>query len=141
MDTQQRCILLVEDDDWLLFVLKESLKKVKQEYPLITAHSAREALQKSEGQRLILLITDIRLPGMDGVQLTEKLTEKYDQLVTVWITAYGCYERRHAIEELDVHRCVDKPLKIETFRAIIREALTHAASNLELSGHIHQGDC
>lgn len=141
MDTQQRCILLVEDDDWLLFVLKEALKKVKQEYPLIAAHSAHEALRKSEGQTLILLITDIRLPGMDGVQLTEKLMEEHNQLVTVWITAYGCYEIRHDVEELDVHRCVDKPLKIETFRDIVREALAHATSQLELSEHIQQGGC
>ena len=126
MHNRQKCVLLVEDDDWLLFVLRESLERMNTEHPLVTAHRASEALEKSNQYEPILLITDIRLPGMNGVQLTEKLIQEHEDLVAIWITAYGCYKVRQEIQELDVHCCVDKPLKIGEFRKIAREALTHA---------------
>ncbi len=125
MDQREKCILMVEDDDWLLFVLREALERMESKHLLITAHRASKALEKTQHYEPILLITDIRLPGMDGVQLTEKLLQKHEDLVTVWITAYGCYSVRQEMQVLDVHRCVNKPLKIDTFRDIAREALTH----------------
>jgi DNA-binding NtrC family response regulator len=126
MDKREKCILMVEDDDWLLFILKESLERIESKYLLVTAHRASEALEKSKHYEPILLITDIRLPGTDGVELTEKLMEKHKDLVIVWITAYGCYSVRQEMQALDVHRCVNKPLKIDAFRDVAREALTHA---------------
>jgi DNA-binding NtrC family response regulator len=124
MDKQQKCILLVEDDDWLLFVLRESLERIESKHQLVTAHRASEALEKSEVYEPILLITDIRLPGMNGVQLTEKLLQKHENMVAIWITAYGCYRVRQEMQALDVHRCVNKPLKIGKFRDITCKALT-----------------
>ncbi len=126
MEKRKKCILLVEDDDWLLFVLRESLERMEFKHQLVTAYRAREALEKSNEYKPILLITDIQLPGMNGVQLTRKLTEKHENLVAIWITAYGCYRVRQEMRDLDVHRCVDKPLKIGRFRELAREALAHA---------------
>ena len=128
MSTRQKCILLVEDDDWLLFILRESLERMKPDHPLVTAHRAREALRKTKDYEPILLITDIRLPDMNGVELTEALTKEHEELVSIWMTAYGCYRVQEEIQELGVHRCVDKPLKINAFRDLAREALAYAHS-------------
>ena len=127
MDKRKKCILLVEDDDWLLFVLREALERIELKHQVVTAHRAREALAKANEYEPLLLITDIQLPGMNGVQLTRKLTERHENLVAIWITAYGCYSFRKEIRDLDVHRCVDKPLKIGRFRELAREALVHVA--------------
>jgi YesN/AraC family two-component response regulator len=118
-------ILLVDDEESVLFVLYNGLLRLDDVYEIEIdkAHDGREALDKVKERRFDLIITDLRLPGMDGVQLTEAVRELDPDVVVIWITAYDCQRARRDAERLGVRRCLDKPLEIDEIRETVREAL------------------
>ena len=67
MDISKR-ILVVEDDERVLFVLHDILAGLGNQYEVVTAQSGYEALNKAREMPFDLLITDLRMTGMDGVE-------------------------------------------------------------------------
>lgn len=118
-------ILLVDDEESVLFVLYNGLLRLDEGYEveIDKAHDGREALDKVKERPFDLIITDLRLPGMDGVELTEAVRELDSDIVVIWITAYDCHKARRDAERLEVYRCLDKPLEIDEIREIVREGL------------------
>jgi CheY-like chemotaxis protein len=120
-----RRILLVDDEESVLFVLYNGLLRLDDGYDVEVdkAHDGPEALEKLRESRFDLMVTDLRLPGMDGVELTKAARELDSDIVVIWITAYDCQKARRDAERLEVYRCLDKPLEIDEIRSIVREAL------------------
>jgi DNA-binding NtrC family response regulator len=70
-----------------------------------------------------LLITDIRMRDIDGIQLTEAIRATNTRTKIIWITAYGCHSIQINLEKLKVFRCLDKPIRIGEIRQAALEAL------------------
>lgn len=126
--TELRRVLVVDDEESVLFVLNGALAKVGNEYSIEShrASSGEDAISKAQELDFDLLITDIRLPGMNGLQLTKHIRSLHPKIGVVWITAYGCEQLRENAERLGVRRCLDKPLEIAQIRQAAREALDEA---------------
>ncbi len=124
-------ILLVDDEEPVLFVLSEGLAMLGEEYEIVTAGGGHEALDKMEEMSFDLVITDIRMPDIDGLQFTEIIKALNPAAVVIWITAYDCYKMRGDADRLGVYRCLDKPLEIEEIRRTVREALGEGRSKPE----------
>ncbi|MBU0496159.1 MAG: response regulator [Chloroflexi bacterium] len=122
MSTQTR-ILVVDDDDRVLFVLHDTLTLMGDEYEVVVARNGLDALGQVKADSFSLVITDLRMPGMDGVALTEAIRELAPDIAVIWMTAYGCYRMCDDVERLTVYRCLDKPLRIGKIRGVVREAL------------------
>lgn len=118
-----KSILIVDDDPRVMFVLRTSLERVISGVRTITAGGGREALEKIKHERFDLVITDIKMPGISGVQLTEAIRAINTRTKIIWITAYGCQNIQDNIDGLDVFRCLDKPLRIGEIRQAALEAL------------------
>ncbi|NIN66019.1 MAG: response regulator, partial [Anaerolineae bacterium] len=88
----RRRILVVDDDERVLFVLHDTLARLGSEYEILTAQNGREALDKAREVPFDLIITDLRMPGMDGVELTEAVRALNPRIAVIWITAYGSQE-------------------------------------------------
>lgn len=116
-------ILVVDDEERVLFVLSEGLAMLGKEYEIVTAGGSREALDKITQAAFDLVITDLRMPDIDGLQLTEAIKALNPVTIVLWITAYDCYKLRGEAERLGVYRCLDKPLEIKEIRETVREAL------------------
>ncbi|HEM62243.1 MAG TPA: response regulator [Chloroflexi bacterium] len=130
--TELKRVLVVDDEESVLFVLRGALAKLGEDYQ-VHVHRARngeEALLKAQVADLDLLITDIRLPGIDGVQLTEQIKGLQPEIGIVWITAYGCQKLRREASRLGVYKCLDKPLEIAEIRQAAREALDDASHEM-----------
>ncbi len=119
-------ILVVDDDERVLFVLHDILAGLGSQYEVVTAQSGYEALDKAREKPFDLLIADLRMPGMDGVELTEAVRALSPSTVVIWITAYGSQETSAEARRLGVYRCLDKPLEVTEIRQIAREALEAA---------------
>ena len=76
----------MDDDERVLFVLAASLRRLSVPCDMITAQDRREAGRLLEASAFDLLVTDIRLPGIDGVTLTALVRQWAKQLPVVWIT-------------------------------------------------------
>jgi two-component system, response regulator, stage 0 sporulation protein F len=87
-------ILLVDDDEWI----RDSLAiYFESEDCRISVHeTAEKALAELDRQKFDIIITDFKLPGMDGIAFLEKIKSSHPNAVKIMITAYA--------SEIDVHR-------------------------------------
>jgi two-component system response regulator YesN len=124
-------ILVVDDEIVQLFVLQEMLSRASDRCQVETASSAWEALDKVRETRYDLILTDLRMPGMSGVALTEAIRALDPQTIVVWITAYGCHPFRREAERLGVYWCLEKPVGMDRIHETVREALRTGQRTLE----------
>lgn len=122
-----RRILLVDDDEGVLFVLRASLLRLGSEHEVVTANHGQSALKALVAGSFDLLITDMRLPGVDGLALTERLRADGAVTEVIWITAYGCRQLRADAARLRVRHCLEKPVEIAEFRRTVLAALEEGA--------------
>lgn len=126
MDAYKR-ILVVDDEEQVIFVLRNSLKKLGDMYEVVTATNGQEALDKARNAPFDLLITDLKMPGMSGVALTEAIRTIDPDMKVVWVTAYDQWEAE--AKRLGVYRYVLKPLDVDEIRRIAREGLEAGPSD------------
>ncbi|MDX2455335.1 response regulator, partial [Desulfosarcina sp.] len=91
--------ILVVDDE---LIVRDSLKEwlVDEGFSADMAASGPEALEHLDGQAYQLMLTDIKMPGMDGVELLEKARENHPELTVVMMTAYATVET--AVEAMKI---------------------------------------
>lgn len=116
-------ILIVDDDERVLFVLHDALAKAEDGYEVVTSRNGHEALDQCKERPFDLVVTDLRMPDMDGIELTEAIRALDPSTAVIWITAYGSREVRDEAVRLAVCDCLDKPLEIAEIRQAVREAL------------------
>lgn len=117
-------ILVVDDETEILFILRAALMSMKADVEVSTASNGREALQKIGKGAFDLLITDINMPGINGIELTREVRSLNPDIQVVWITGYN--HTGHLAEvgtQLGVYRCLDKPFKIGEIRETALNAL------------------
>lgn len=122
-EEMKRAILIVDDEKRVLFVLRNALMKLEDGFEVLTAATAEEGLGKAKDVAFDLIITDLIMPDMDGIEFTERIREMNDSPVVVWMTAYGCPSFQEDAARLGVYCCIEKPLEIGEFRQVARQAL------------------
>jgi DNA-binding NtrC family response regulator len=119
----KRMVLIVDDEERIRFVLRNALRTLDDGLEVETASTAEDALHKAKGCSFDLIISDLIMPDMDGIELTEKLRDLPGDIAVVWMTAYRCRSFKAEAERLGVFRCVEKPLEIQRFRDVARQAM------------------
>jgi two-component system response regulator PilR (NtrC family) len=120
-------ILVVDDEESSAFLLSENLAELGPEYRVETACSSEEALQKIAAEPFDLVITDLRMPGVDGLELLERVRAAHPQTWVILTTAYGSEEVEARAHSLGVYRYMAKPFLIEDLLDAVREALEGTA--------------
>jgi CheY-like chemotaxis protein len=119
--TALRKILVVDDDP----VVGKSFNRVlgaDKGYIVITTPNAAEALEKMREQEYDLVVTDIKMPGMDGVELAEQVRARKPWTPVVIVTGYGTTANEARAKAAGVSAFMRKPLTPE----MIEESATHA---------------
>ena len=122
-ENNHKRILLVDDEEQVLFVVSESLEKLGAEAEIVTAGNGEEALEKIKESFFDLVITDLKMPKMDGVQLTEGIKAFSPETQVIWMTAFGNKVIQSKAKAMDVRHFLNKPLDIADIRKIAQEAL------------------
>jgi DNA-binding NarL/FixJ family response regulator len=89
-------ILIVEDNASFREALKEKLQALSTSMVIDEAAEGSEALQKVDALKPEVVFMDIRLPGENGIQLTQKIKAKYPDTKIVFLTGYDSLEYRGA---------------------------------------------
>jgi DNA-binding NtrC family response regulator len=126
--SKRQYVLIVDDDERVLFVLSRALRALEDGYRVETARSGEEALEKAQARSYDILITDIVMSGMDGVELTEAFKDLYPDTVVIWITAHGRHRFQSSGKRLHVHQCLEKPIRIVDIRQAVVDAAERAES-------------
>jgi DNA-binding NtrC family response regulator len=119
-------ILIVEDETATAWALAESLQD--DGYETTTVVSAEDALKGLRGSTVDLVITDVRLPGINGVRLIRRLRSARRRQPIIVITAYGTREVIDELEACGVHAVFDKPFRVDQVRRSVREALKNGST-------------
>ncbi|TET86600.1 MAG: response regulator [Dehalococcoidia bacterium] len=121
MEVKKRKILLVEDEP----VVRESLRDwlVEDGYDVDVAEDGEEALKKIKGEEFGVIVLDLKLPGIDGLQVFEEAKELKSETMGVIITAYPSKETREKAQRLGLLDYLAKPFKAEDLEKIISGAL------------------
>jgi DNA-binding NtrC family response regulator len=116
-------ILIVDDEP----VVRDSLGKWFEEegYAVETASSARDALLKLPRQRWDLAVVDIKMPGMDGLDLQRKMHEIDPELTIVIMTGYASVETAVRALKEGAYDYITKPFDPDDLAHLIRKALEH----------------
>jgi DNA-binding NtrC family response regulator len=125
-----RRILIVDDEEQVLFVWRLALKKLANKYYVETARNGDEALHKMEQSSFDLVITDLRMPGLSGQELTQALRNLRPELPVIWITGYRSVDIDAEATRLKITRCLDKPLTVAQIRQIVPQVFESADRQL-----------
>ena len=127
--SEYKHILVVDDDERVLFVLNRTLCKLEDGYRIDTARSGRQALEKAKRTPFALLITDLMMPDMDGVALTEAMRDLDSDVNVIWITAYGCHRFSAEAARLSIDACLEKPIRVKDIRQVVLRTLEGAVDD------------
>ncbi len=86
---ETRTILVVDDEESIRFLYREELEE--EGYRVITAADGEEALRKVRRDKPDLITLDIRMPGMDGIEVLHRIREMDKEIPVIMSTAYGEY--------------------------------------------------
>ena len=113
-------ILVVDDEESIRFSLRELLQDERHE--IVLAEHAPAALTRLESQSIDLVISDLSMPQMNGLELLEHVQRSYPDTVFVLLTAYG--DERTAVEALKggAFHYVPKPFDNDEIRSIVEQA-------------------
>lgn len=127
--TEHKRILIVDDDAKVLLVMEATLENLNNGTLVVAVGDGQAALEELQEQPFDLVISDVRMPGMNGIELVEIMREQGIDTAVIWITAYGCKSLEEERERLDVHLCLEKPLRIENIRQAALEILDEVVTN------------
>lgn len=121
-DPSKASLLLVDDEENILRSLQRVLRK--EPYDVQTASSGEEALSLLNAQRFDLVISDARMPGMDGPTLLSEVKRKWPGTIRILLTGYADVNSTiKAINEGQIYRYISKPWEDEELKLVIRQAL------------------
>lgn len=116
-----RKILLVDDEEGIRTVLKISLED--KGYEVHVAESGQKALEVLEQIEPPIVLTDIKMPGMDGVELLQKIKEKRPDTQVIMITGHGDMDLAIQSLKYDATDFVTKPIDDEVLDIALKRAI------------------
>lgn len=114
-------ILVIDDEKLIRWTLNDVLRR--EGYDVLTAECGETGLEIVEGERPDLIILDLRLPGMDGMEVLERVKEIAPDAVVIILTAYGSPASALQAIKLGAHEYLHKPFELEETREAVRMAL------------------
>ena len=118
-------LLLVDDDPGLLKLL--GMRLVSEGYSVVTAESGQEGLKVLSREKVDLVISDLRMDEMDGLQLFAEIQKQQPGMPVIILTAHGSIPDAVAATQQGVFSFLTKPVDKDALYKAIDSALEHAA--------------
>ncbi|MGQ9570032.1 MAG: endopeptidase La [Thermodesulfovibrionales bacterium] len=127
-------ILVVDDEEIARKNLEHLLKK--ENYTVITAASGAEAIEKMEASNFDVILTDIRMEKVNGIQVLEKAKSRYPDSKVIMITGYASVDSAIETLKMGAFHYIAKPFKVDEVRATVKQALEKRLSTVSTKGSI-----
>ena len=119
-------ILVVDDEPDVADLFRQRFRREARQgtYVMHFAASGAEALDRLAGQirpTLIAVLSDINMPGMDGLELLGEIKQRRPDLPVMMVTAYGDDDRRRQARELGACDFITKPVDFDQLKAQLRQ--------------------
>jgi CheY-like chemotaxis protein len=123
---QAASILVVDDEPDVAHLFRQRFRREAREgtYVMHFAASGAEALDRLAGEiqpTLIAVLSDINMPGMDGLELLGEIKQRRPDVPVMMVTAYGDDDRRRRARELGAFEFIPKPVNFDHLKAQLRQ--------------------
>ena len=122
---EKRTVLFVDDEEKILRSLKRGL--LDEPYKTLFANSGKEALEILKQNEVHVVVTDMRMPEMSGLELLKAVKEQYPHIIRMVLSGYTQVTTLlTAINQGEIYKYITKPWKLEEeFKPAIREAIDY----------------
>jgi len=119
-------MLIVDDQKGVRRLLEELFRS--EGWDVRMAVDGREAIDKVDEQIPDLVLMDVKMPNMNGLEASQAIMDKYPGIPIIMMTAYGEIEVVNQALEAGVRRCISKPFDIMDLRNIVSDLMIELAS-------------
>ena len=131
-------ILLVDDEHFLRQSLQRRIQELGEDFTVAAqAENGEEALSLLQEKLIHIVITDIRMPVMDGIELARQIYERYPDIITIILSGYADFSYAQSALRYGVFDYLLKPVSAEE----LDTALGHARMRLEPASDISDAAC
>jgi len=120
-------IWVIDDDRSIRWVLEKALKQAEMEVATFT--SAAGVMEALEKQQPDAIVSDIRMPGMDGLELLNNISERYPDLPVIIMTAHSDLDSAVTSYQGGAFEYLPKPFDVDEAVALVKRAVEHSRSN------------
>jgi two-component system nitrogen regulation response regulator GlnG len=124
--TKPSCVWIIDDDRSIRWVLEKAL--LREEIPCMTFSSAGDALRELERSQPSAVLSDIRMPGVSGLELLQALKEQLPKVPVIIMTAYSDLDSAVAAFQKGAFEYLPKPFDVDQAVELVRRALAENAS-------------
>jgi len=128
-------ILIVDDDQSVSTVVKIALEDV---YDVTAANSAIRALQYLTERKVDLIILDINMPGINGIDALGEIKKGHPETVVVMLTSYASTENIQKATSFGAYGFISKPFDLDSLRNYIDAAFNVKNNNVHKTGPVHK---
>ncbi len=120
------CVWIIDDDRSIRWVLEKAL--LRENIPCMTFSSATDALRELERSEPSAVLSDIRMPGVSGLELLQSLKERLPKVPVIIMTAYSDLDSAVAAFQGGAFEYLPKPFDVDQALELVRRALAENAS-------------
>ena len=123
-------ILVVDDEHLIRWSLEQNLKK--QGYDVCTAGNGEDALRLARDEQPDLVLLDIQLPGIGGLEVLEKIKEFDEEIIVIMVTAHSGLETAVKAMRLGAFDYINKPFNLDELSIVIKKAFENSELRREV---------
>ncbi|MCA9741153.1 response regulator [candidate division KSB1 bacterium] len=133
MDYQKKAILIVDDEEDLTWSISRYFRRSDDLFETFCVSSGDQALEFMQKNHVDLLITDVKMPGISGLELVNIVLKKYPRMKVIMMTAYGSDEVQTRLDTAQPIFFVEKPFELLLLRETVYTALNIPEQNIRNS--------
>jgi len=118
-----KTVLLVDDDEFFLTGLVAGLSRYRTEFGVVTASNGKEARQVLESRSVDLVVTDLKMPVMDGFTLLAYIADSHPDIPVIAMSAFATSTTVERLHDLGAIELLEKPVDFFVFEERIRREL------------------
>lgn len=118
-------VLVVDDEKNIRLTFSETMTQMG--FDTRTASNGEEALTKMQGTEFDLVLLDLRMPGMDGIEVLRRIRERYPKVRVIMITAHGTVESAVEAMKLGAVDFIQKPCTPDEIRELVGKVMEREA--------------
>ncbi len=121
-------VMIIEDDEEMRSLLRDFFEE--EGFETDSVDNGVDALEKLSGDHFDLVITDIRMPGLTGLDILPTIRKLSPEIPIIVMTAYGSDDVRHRSLERGATIYLEKPIHLSRLRTVIREMVSRKSLRL-----------
>jgi len=116
-------VLVVDDEEDITWSISKSLVRGRRFLQVICVNSGDEALKVFKDAQVDLVISDLRMPGLGGLELLAEIKKHYPSTKVIIMTAYGSAELRREVSRRKGCYYIEKPFELNSLKQLVYDSL------------------